>query len=81
LGARAYLDHAGERELTALAAGGLDWEILVGLAMREGTAPLLYHLLLRLDLLHHHEFLHGRGQHLSHLVSCIRCMHRAMTHG
>ena len=51
LGARAHLDHAGECELAALAVGALDWEILVGLAAREGTAALLHFHLRRLDLL------------------------------
>jgi hypothetical protein len=51
LGARAHLDQAGERELAALAAGTLDWGVLVGLAVREGIAPLLHCHLRRLDLL------------------------------
>jgi Uncharacterised nucleotidyltransferase len=51
LGASAHLDRAGERELATLAAGRLDWEIVVGLAVREGIAPLLHFHLRRLELL------------------------------
>jgi hypothetical protein len=51
LGARARLDQASERELDAFASGALDWQTLVVLATREGTAPLLHFHLRRLDLL------------------------------
>lgn len=51
LGARAHLDRAAERELAALAVGPVDWGALVDLAVREGTAALLYSHLRRLDVL------------------------------
>jgi len=51
LGARARLDQTGERALVALAVAALDWDGLVDLAVREGTAPLLHLHLRRLDLL------------------------------
>jgi hypothetical protein len=51
LGARARLDGAAECLLAALAGGPVDWEVLVDLATREGTAPLLHAHLRRLDLL------------------------------
>jgi Uncharacterised nucleotidyltransferase len=51
LGARADLDQVRERELASFVADAVDWGTVVGLAVREGTAPLLHSHLRRLDLL------------------------------
>jgi Uncharacterised nucleotidyltransferase len=51
LGARAHLDQAGERVLAALAGEVVDWELLLDLVLREGTASLLDFHLRRLGLL------------------------------
>ena len=53
LGARGHRELTAEAdvELTALAAGVVDWSALVELSVREGIAPLLHSHLRRLDLL------------------------------
>jgi hypothetical protein len=51
LGARSRPEACADAELSALASGVVDWPALVDLAVREGTAPLLYSHLRRLELL------------------------------
>lgn len=51
LAARARLDASAERELVARARDPVDWPVLVDVATREGTAPLLHAHLCRLDLI------------------------------
>jgi hypothetical protein len=53
LGARAAPDTSADRRLAEIAAGPVDWSLLVDRAHGEGVVPLIHWNLRRLDLLRH----------------------------